>query len=64
MAKSTMRHPMGHEFWRVCIHRIGIERPAGVYGFKGSGVQGSILVPGLYLGCVFTRKASDLSFPI
>ena len=30
----------------------------GVHGFKGSGVQGSILVPGLHLGCVFTRKAS------
>ncbi len=33
----------------------------GVHGFKGSGVQGSILIPGLYLGCVFTRKASVLS---
>jgi len=30
----------------------------GVHGFKGSGVQGSILVPGLHLGRVFTRKAS------
>ncbi len=30
----------------------------GVQGFKGSGVQGSILVLGLHLGCVFTRKAS------
>jgi len=30
----------------------------GVYGFKGSGVQGSILVPGLHLGCIFTKKAS------
>ncbi|RZB35912.1 MAG: hypothetical protein SRB2_02710 [Desulfobacteraceae bacterium Eth-SRB2] len=28
--------------------------------FKGSGVQGSILVHGLHLGCVFTRKASVL----
>ncbi len=26
-----------------------------------SGVQGSILVPGLHLGCVFTRKASASS---
>jgi hypothetical protein len=26
--------------------------------FKGSGVQGSILVPGLHVGCVITRKAS------
>jgi len=33
----------------------------GVHGFKGSGVQGSILVPGLHLGCVFTRKASASS---
>jgi hypothetical protein len=30
----------------------------GVHGFKGSGVQGSILIPGLHLGCVFTIKAS------
>jgi len=30
----------------------------GVHGFKGSGVQGYILVPGLHLGCVFTRKTS------
>jgi len=28
-----------------------------VRGFKGSGVQGSILVPGLHLGCEFMRKA-------
>jgi hypothetical protein len=34
------------------------EVKVGVHGFKGSGVQGSILVPGLHLGCVFTRKAS------
>jgi hypothetical protein len=33
----------------------------GVHGFKGSGVQGSILVPGLHLRCVFTRKVSALS---
>jgi len=33
----------------------------GVHGFKGSGVQGSILVPGLHLGGVFTRKASASS---
>jgi len=32
----------------------------GVHWFKGSGVQGSILVPRLDLGCVFTRKASGL----
>jgi hypothetical protein len=37
--------PPRHEFVRV-------------HGFKGSGVQGCILVPGLDLGCVFTRKAS------
>jgi hypothetical protein len=33
----------------------------GVHGFKGSGVQGFILVTGLHLRCVFTRKASALS---
>jgi len=43
----------------------------GVHGFtclprwggrqEGSGVQGSILVPGLHLGGVFTRKASASS---
>jgi hypothetical protein len=33
----------------------------GVHGFKGSGVQGWILDPGLHLGCVFTRKASSSS---
>jgi len=32
-----------------------------VHGFKGSGVQGCILVPGLYLGWVFSRKASASS---
>jgi hypothetical protein len=30
----------------------------GVQGVKGSGVQGSILVPGLHLRRVITRKAS------
>ena len=29
--------------------------------FKGSGVQGYILVPGLHIGCVFTTKASASS---
>jgi hypothetical protein len=39
-------------------------RGSEVQGFRGSrvqrfrGSQGSILVPGLHLGCVFTRKAS------
>jgi len=37
---------------------------AGVHGFKGSGVQGSILIPGLHLGCVFTIKASVLSLTL
>jgi hypothetical protein len=37
---------------------------ASVHGFKGSGVQGSILVPGLHLRCVFTREASASSGPI
>ena len=32
-----------------------------VQGFKGSGVQDSILVPGLHLGCVFAGKASASS---
>jgi hypothetical protein len=36
----------------------------GVHGFKGSGVQGCIPVPGLHLGSVFTRKASASSGPI
>jgi len=38
-----------------------VKKVVGVHGFKGSGVQGSILVPGLHLGCVFTRKASASS---
>ena len=33
----------------------------GVHGFKGSGVQARILVPGLHLGCIFTGKASASS---
>jgi len=33
----------------------------GVHGFKGSRVQSSILVPGLQLGYIFTRKASASS---
>jgi len=32
-----------------------------VHGFKGSEVQGSILIPGLNLECVFTSKASSSS---
>jgi hypothetical protein len=45
------------------INDIGffVKEKVGVHGFKGSGVQGSILVPGLHLGCVFTRKASASS---
>ena len=45
------------------INDIGffVKEKVGVHGFKGSVVQGSILVPGLHLGCVFTRKASALS---
>jgi hypothetical protein len=40
-------------------HRYhSLKEMAGVHGFKGSGVQGSILIPGLHLGCVFTIKAS------
>jgi hypothetical protein len=37
-----------------------IEKVLG-QGFKGSGVQGSIRVPGLHLGCVFRRKVSASS---
>ena len=36
----------------------GVSIIVGVHGFKGSGVQGSILISGLHLGCVFTIKAS------
>jgi hypothetical protein len=43
------------------IKKFQITNSIGVHGFKGSGVQGSILVPGLYLGCVFTRKTSASS---
>jgi hypothetical protein len=45
------------------INDIGffVKEKVGFHGFKGSGVQGSILVPGLHLGCVFTRKASASS---
>ncbi|MEA1946604.1 MAG: hypothetical protein U9N83_04805 [Thermodesulfobacteriota bacterium] len=41
------------------IEDIGffVKEKVGVHWFKGSGVQGSILVPGLHLGCVFTKKA-------
>jgi hypothetical protein len=35
-----------------------------VHGFKGSGVQGLILVHGTHLGSVFIRKASASSGPI
>jgi hypothetical protein len=38
--------------------KAGIQSFLGVHGFKGSGVQGSILIPGLHLGCVFTIKGS------
>jgi hypothetical protein len=35
--------------------------PVTVHGFKGSGVQGSILVHGVHLSYVFMRKASASS---
>jgi len=35
-----------------------------VHGFKGSEVQGSVLVHGVHLGTVFIRKASALLGPI
>ena len=38
-----------------------VEILVGVHGFKGSEVQGSILVPGLHLEYVFMRKASSSS---
>jgi hypothetical protein len=34
----------------------GVSLRIGVYGFEGSEVQGSIHMPGLHLGYVFTRK--------
>jgi hypothetical protein len=40
------------------LRRTMDKRYVGVHGFKDSGVQGSILVPELHLGCIFTRKAS------
>jgi hypothetical protein len=46
------------------IKKFQITDSIGVHGFKGSGVQGSILIPGLYLGCVFTRKTSASSSQI
>jgi hypothetical protein len=48
--------PGGHHIFSPPRHEI-----VRVHGFKGSGVQGCILVPGLDLGCVFTRKASASS---
>jgi hypothetical protein len=44
--------------WLRLLYRLYV---VGVHGFRGSGVQGSILVPELHLGCVFIRKASALS---
>jgi hypothetical protein len=38
-----------------------VELLVKVHEFKGSGVQGCILVPGLHIGCVFTTKASASS---
>ena len=38
-----------------------LTKTVSVHGFKGSGVQGSILVPGVHLGYVFTKKASASS---
>jgi len=47
-------------FWsRLLWYNPGVF--VGIHGFKGSGVQGSILITGLHLGCVFTRKASASS---
>jgi hypothetical protein len=40
---------------------IAFGKDDGVHGFKGSGVQSSILFPGLHLGCIFTAKASSSS---
>ena len=37
------------------LHRIRCI--VGVHEFRGSGVQGSILIPELHLGYVFTRRA-------
>ena len=63
-----------HRFIRRAASRPGTTGGAlGVHGFKGlpafggdlgdqgSGVQSSILVPRLHLGCIFTTKASASS---
>ena len=38
-----------------------IKKTVTVHGFKGSEVQGSILIPGLHLECVFTGRGSFLA---
>jgi hypothetical protein len=48
------------------IEQMGGKSSVTVHGFiglgvQGSSVQGSIFIPGLHLGCVFTRKASASS---
>ena len=45
----------------INLHILSKTFFVGVHGFKCSGVQGSILVPGLHLGCVFAGKASASS---
>jgi hypothetical protein len=50
--QSAPLHPKTFERLQIFV---------SVHGFKGSGVQGCILVPGLHLWYVFTRKASASS---
>jgi len=42
----------------------GLPAFGGAVGDQGSEVHGSIIAPGLHLGCVFTRKASALSLTV
>jgi hypothetical protein len=44
-----------------CLYYTTAFNIVGVQGFKGSEVQGCVLVPELHLGGVFTRKASASS---
>jgi len=40
--------------------KAGIQSFLGVHGFKGSGVQGSILIPGLHLGEFINNKHGNI----
>ena len=65
-AALPMRYAIGSEYSpgvRMALTGSNLSYLVGVHGFKGSGfkVQGSILVSGLHLGCVFARKTSASS---